>query len=125
MQGTEIRTGDVVLFHTGWGSHFASKSEAFAQTQPGIGLEVARSLASREVVMVGADNVFVEVFPNPEPNQVLPVHQELLTRNGIYLLEIVKTDQLAKDRVYEFAFSFAPIRAAGATGSPAHPFAMI
>ncbi len=54
-----------------------------------------------------------------------PVHQELLTKNGIYMMEVVKTDQLAKDRVYEFAFSFAPIRAEGATGSPAHPFAII
>ncbi len=74
--------------------------------------------------MVGADNVFVDVFPNPDPTLVLPVHQELLTKNGIYLLEIVKTDELAEDGVYEFAFVFAPIRAEGATGSAAHPFAI-
>jgi kynurenine formamidase len=125
MQGIEIGTGDVVLFHTGWGTHYTSDPELFVQSQPGIGLEVARSLADREVVMVGADNVFVDVFPNPDPTLVLPVHQELLTKNGIYLLEIVNTEQLAKDQVYEFAFSFAPIRVAGATGSAAHPFAII
>lgn len=125
LQGTEIRSGDVVLFHTGWGTHYTSDPELFVATQPGLGVDVAKSLASREVVMVGADNVFVDVFPNPDPTLVLPVHQELLTKNGIYLLEIVKTDELAKDQVYEFAFSFAPIRVAGATGSAAHPFAII
>ena len=124
LQGTEIRTGDVVLFNTGWGLHYTPKNEIFGATQPGIGLEVAESLASREVVMVGADNLFVDVFPNPDPDLLLPVHQELLTKNGIYLMEIVKTDELARDKVYEFAFVFAPIRADGATGSAAHPFAI-
>lgn len=125
LQGTEIRQGDVVIFHTGWGTHFTSDPVLFATTQPGIGVEVAQALASKDVVMVGADNVFVEVFPNPDENLVLPVHQELLTKSGIYLMEVVKTDDLARDEVYEFAFVFSAIRAAGATGSAAHPFAII
>ena len=124
-QGVDVGVGDVVIFHTGWGTHYTENPDLFVQTQPGIGLEVARDLASRQVVMVGADNVFVDVFPNPDPTLVLPVHQELLTKNGIYLLEIVNTEHLARDQVYEFAFSFAPIRTDGATGSPAHPFALI
>ena len=124
MQGTEIRMGDVVLFHTGWGLNYTPNNEVFGTSSPGIGLEVAESLASSQVVIVGADNWAVEVIPNPDPNLNFPVHQELLTKNGIYLMEVVKTDELAKDGVYEFAFVFAPIRAEGATGSAAHPFAI-
>lgn len=120
----EIRSGDVVLFHTGWGALYESDPEAFAATQPGLGVDVAKELAALEVVMVGADNVFVDVFPNPNPNLLLPVHQELLTKNGIYLLEVVKTDGLAQDQVYEFAFVFSAVRLEGGTGSPAHPFAI-
>jgi kynurenine formamidase len=122
-QRWDINPGDVVLIHTGWGSLYSSDPEAFAGVQPGLGVAAARALAEKDVVMVGADNVFVDVFPNPD-GLLLPVHQELLTRNGIYMMEVVKTDELARNQVYEFAFSFAPIRVEGGTGSAAHPFAI-
>lgn len=122
LQNSEIHSGDIVLFHTGWGSHYVPNNEIFGASSPGIGIEAAQELARKEVVMVGADNWAVEVVPNPDPNLAFPVHQELLARHGIYLMEIAKTDEIARDRIYEFAFAFAPIRVAGATGSAAHPF---
>ena len=34
------------------------------------------------------------------------------------------TEELARDRVYEFAFFFAPLKLKGATGSPGNPLAI-
>lgn len=120
----DINPGDVVLVHTGWGSLYNDDPETFVGAQPGLGVGAAQALAANDVLMVGADNVFVDVFPNPG-GLLLPVHQELLTKNGIYMMEVVKTDELARDEVYEYAFSFAPIRVEGGTGSAAHPFVII
>jgi hypothetical protein len=38
--------------------------------------------------------------------------------NGIYINENLDTEPLARDRVYEFAWSFNPLPLKGATGSP-------
>jgi kynurenine formamidase len=44
--------------------------------------------------------------------------------HGIYNFENLDTSRLAADRVYEFAFIFAPLRLRGATGSPGNPIAV-
>src|SRR5262245_8310770 len=123
-QRTEVRAGDVVIFHTGWGQLWATNNTAFAAHAPGPGLEAAQYLVDREVVVVGADTWSMEVVPNPNPDLQFPVHQLLIPRNGIYIYENLLTDELARDRVYEFAFFFAPLRMKGATGSPGNPIAI-
>lgn len=123
-QGTEIRPGDVVLVHTGWGSLWMKDNAKFNASAPGIGVAVAEYLVGREIVMVGADNWTMDVYPNPDPGLVFPTHQVLLTRNGIYIFENLATEDLARDRAYEFAFFFAPLKLKGATGSPGNPIAI-
>lgn len=123
-QGTEIRAGDVALIHTGWGSIWMKDNAQFYKTAPGLGLNAAEFLLQQKVVMVGADNSGVEVVPNPDPSLAFPVHQLFLARNGVYLLESIITEELAQDRIYEFAFIFAPLRLKGASGSPGNPIAI-
>jgi kynurenine formamidase len=123
-QRTEIRSGDVVIVHTGWGSLWNVDNAAFGASAPGIGLEAARYLVEREVVLVGADTWSMEVVPNPNSELAFPVHQLLIPRNGIYIFENLLTEELARDRAYEFAFFFAPLKLKGATGSPANPLAV-
>lgn len=123
-QGIEIKAGDAVLIHTGWGSVWSLEGDKFYQTAPGIGLDAGEFLVQQKVVLVGADNSGVEVVPNPDRSLAFPVHQLLLAKNGIYLLESIITEELAKDRVYEFAFMFAPLRLKGASGSPGNPIAI-
>ncbi|NNL51633.1 MAG: cyclase family protein, partial [Woeseiaceae bacterium] len=53
-----------------------------------------------------------------------PVHQELIARRGIYNFENLNLAELAADKVYEFAFMFAPVKFKGATGSPGNPIAI-
>jgi kynurenine formamidase len=123
-QRTEIRAGDVVLVHTGWGSLWIADNAAFNASAPGVGLDAARWLVEREVVLVGSDTWATEVVPNPNADLAFPVHQLLIPRNGIYIFENLLTEELARDRVYEFAFFFAPLKLKGATGSPANPLAI-
>jgi kynurenine formamidase len=123
-QNVDIRSGDIVLIHTGWGSLWMKDNAKFAANAPGIGMGAAQYLVSREVVMVGADTWAVEVVPNPDPALGFPVHQLLLARNGIYIFENLATEDLARDGGYEFAFFWAPLKLKGATGSPGNPLAI-
>ena len=74
--------------------------------------------------MVGSDNWGIEVDPPANRNRPIEVHQWMITKNGIYFLENLDLEGLATDRVYEFAFIFAPLRLKGATGSPGNPIAV-
>ena len=65
-----------------------------------------------------------EVISNPNPTLEFPVHQEIITKAGIWNLENMQYDGLVEDEVYEFLFVFAPISFKGATGSPGRPIAM-
>lgn len=123
-QNVTIRSGDVVLFHTGWGSLWIKDNAKFTANAPGIGLGAAKYLVEREIVVAGADTWSVEVVPNPDPALAFPVHQEFIARNGIYIFENLVTEELARDSAYEFAFIFAPLRLKGATGSPGNPLAI-
>ena len=123
-EGVGIKSGDVVLIHTGWGSLWMKDNARFGATEPGIGIAAGQMLVDAEVVVVGADTWGVEIMPNPDPSLSAPVHQLFLARNGIYLHENLITADLARDNVYEFMYSYAPLRLKGATGSPGNPIAI-
>ena len=74
--------------------------------------------------IVGCDNWGIEVFPYPDPKVSFPVHQELITKNGIFLHENVATERLAADKVYEFAYILAPLPIKGAAGSTGNGLAI-
>ena len=92
--------------------------------EPGIGMAAARFLVKKQIVLAGADTWGVEVLPTPQEGLAFPVHQILITQNGIHLFKNLDTSALAKDKIYEFAFFFAPLRIKGATGSPGNPVAV-
>jgi kynurenine formamidase len=123
-ENVAIRPGDVVLFHTGWGSLWIKDNSRFNESAPGIGLAVGQYLVDHEVTMAGSDTWAVEAVPNPDASLAFPVHQLLIPRNGIYIFENLATEVLARDNAYEFAFFFAPLRLKGATGSPGNPLAI-
>ena len=123
-EGVQIRSGDMVLIHTGWGSLWMNDNTKFGATEPGVGIAAGQFLVDAEVVVVGADTWGVEVMPNPDASLSAPVHQLLLARNGIYLHENLVTADLARDNAYEFMYSYAPLRLKGATGSPGNPIAI-
>lgn len=123
-QGTEIRPGDAVLIHSGFGRLWGVDNVKYNGSTPGIGAPAAEWLAKRNVMLFGADTFGVEVTPNPDKAISLPVHQIALVVNGIFLLENMKLDELAAKRVYEFAFAVQPLKIKGGTGSTVAPVAI-
>lgn len=161
----DIRTGDVVVVRTGHGEkwhlgtggvdadgvfhpgYYLDVVPGIGPTfaAPGIGLEVAVLLTGRGVAAVGADAPFVEVQPNfVVPDGVpFPVHNHLLAKSGVPLIESMHLDDaadFAAERAeqiaplpavvrkllnpYVFAFSMDPIPVVGASGSTVAPKAI-
>ena len=123
-QKVAVREGDVVLIHTGHGQLWMVDNAQYNQGEPGLGLDAAIWLAEQKIVMTAADNWGVEVVPFETENVLFPMHQELIGKRGIYNLENLDLSALAHDKVYEFAFIFAPLKLKGATGSPGNPIAV-
>ena len=122
MSESDIGKGDVVLFNTGWGRLWMVDNERFNESAPGIGLEVARWLIGKNIVLVGSDTWNTALFPNLPLNDYM-VHNELLTRNGIYIQENLQLEELSKNDVFEFAYIFNRVPFKGATGSVGSPIA--
>lgn len=123
-QKVTIGKGDVVILNTGWQALAMSDPEKFLSGQPGLGLEGAKFLASKDVVAVGADQWGLEVTPGEDPELVFPVHQELLAKNGIYILENMKTDELVADKAWEFLFVLGQPKLKGAVQGIINPVAI-
>lgn len=103
-QKVSIGKGDVVLFHTGWmAAKMASDKDTYRRTEPGLGEEGAQYLADLGVVAVGSDTIALEALPSP-PGKTFIVHQTLLAKNGVHVLETINTNDLAADSVSEFMF---------------------
>ena len=96
-------------------------NQRFRASEPGIGKEAAQWLIDRRVAMAGADNNGFEVLPSEDSEESDPVHQMLLTQNGIYILENLVTQELARDRVYEFMFVLTRSKTKGSTAANISP----
>ena len=120
-----IQKGDVVLFHTGWGAKWWMKDNAtLIGSEPGPGVAAAKYLVDKGIVATGADTMAFEVEPFENPKRGFELHQILIVDNGIHIMENLKTEELAKDKVYEFLFVALPLPLKGGTGSPIHPVAV-
>jgi kynurenine formamidase len=122
-QGTELRPADVVLIRTGRMRLWPDRA-AYLPNPPGINREGAEFLAKAGAIVIGADNHSLEQAPSADPENWQVVHTYLLAEAGLPILEIANLEDLAEDRVFEFAFFGACIRLRGATGAPMRPVAM-
>jgi kynurenine formamidase len=123
-QNIEISEGDVVLFHTGHGKLWKTDNEAYSGAEPGPGVTTLKWLIEQGIVMTGADNYGVEAVPGENKDNVFEGHQVLMNYNGVHNIENLNLEELASDKVYEFAFIYAPLKLKGATGSPGNPIAV-
>ncbi len=123
-QGVSISEGDVVLVRTGNGALWHDPA-TYLQAG-GVSGDASSWLASRGVRAVGADNMAWDEVGVVDPNLkvTLPGHLILLVRNGIYILENLFLENLARDQRYEFTFICLPLKLRGATGSPVRPIAI-
>jgi len=123
-QKVDIQEGDVVLFHTGHGKLWKTDAKKYLGDAPGPGITAIKWLIDKKIVMLGADSGPVEAMPGENKDIFVEGHEHLLVRNGIHIHENLDLSELAKDKVYEFVYSFAPLRLKGATGSPGNPVAI-
>ncbi len=122
-QETHLQAGDVVLIRTGRMRLWPDKA-TYLPNPPGLNREGAEFLAKAGAIMIGADNHCLEQAPSADPENWQVVHTYLLAEAGVPILEIAFLEELAEDRVFEFAFMGACIRLRGATGAPMRPIAM-
>jgi kynurenine formamidase len=128
----EIEPGDAVLLRTGWNQLLGRRDPDDIRRWggvagvPGIYLREARYLATFLPALIGSDTWTLEVFGDPVNSNgaIIPVHQELLMRHGIRIGESYALDELAADRVYEFAFIVTPQFVEGATAGNTPPAAL-
>jgi kynurenine formamidase len=126
-QGVEIRRGDVVLFHSGWLDLLdgdEADQKRFGSGEPGLGKTGAEYLIEQEVVAVGGDTWGLEAVPFPPGTGVFEVHQMLIPRNGIYILENMETRELLADEAWEFLFVLGAARLKGAVQMLINPIAI-
>jgi len=122
----EVRPGDIMLIHTGWGRFYMADNPRYLSGEPGINLAAARWLTQQGVTAIGTDTMAVEVLPGEEaPTVQMPVHQHCLVEAGVYLIENLLLTPLVDARIAEFCFILLPVKFKGATGSPARPIAMV
>jgi kynurenine formamidase len=122
-QGTELHLGDVVLIRTGRMRSWPN-AERYLAPEPGLTLDGAAFLAEAGAIVIGADNFALEVLPPETADHWSPVHTYLLAECGVAILELAHLEELAAERVYEFAFVGACMRIRGATGAPIRPLAI-
>lgn len=113
----------MVLLHTGWLALAERSPEVFRGGEPGLVADGAQYLADKGVVAVGADNLALEANPSDHPGLGL-VHSTLLTRNGVYILEMIDTHALAADQVSEFLFVLGVPRLRGTVQMTINPIAI-
>ena len=125
-RGVEVGAGDVVLVRSGWGQRFA-EGAAYVGLEtgvPGIGEAGARWLADRGVHAAGADTIAFERLAPGGGHATLPAHRVLLVEHGIYIIEALDLEELAREDRHEFTLVLIPLNIYGATGSPVRPLAV-
>jgi kynurenine formamidase len=124
-QGVAVRAGDVLLVRTGyaplWGDEAAYLDAA------GVGKSGTLWAADKGVAAVGADNMAWDAPDerDPETGATLFAHVYLLPQKGVYIIENLTLEELARDRAWEFGFVGIPLKLNGATGSPLRPLALV
>ena len=111
-QKVKIQKGDTVFVRTGWGQYFNG----------------AAWLVKSGASVLGNDTATFEQRPPivKEPKfEVFPVHMQVIADAGVYIIENLDLEGLAKAKAYEFAVVVPPLKVKGGTGSPLRAFALI
>lgn len=121
-QGTVVREGDVVLIRTGR-MQLWHDNKRYLHNEAGLDRDAAALLAEAGAMIIGADNVALEVMPSTDPDNWHPVHTYLLGECGIPIMENANLEEISAAKLWEFVMVGAGLRLRGATASPMRPLA--
>jgi kynurenine formamidase len=128
-QHVRLKRGDTVFIRTGWGQYFKGDAARYkGDFSPGPSLNGAEFLIKHGARIVGNDTLTFEKRPPVvfEPKfQVFPVHMRLIADSGIYIIENLNLEELAKTGHHEFVIVSPPLNVKGGTGSALRAFALV
>lgn len=131
-----ILPGDVVLIYTGWSENYQDPdiTKLYYSMAPGISYNLAKYLASKQVVAVGLDTPFVDALSDPNNpiappkgtpnNMAFPVHHYFLTQAGVHTLENFNLKKMAEDSVELSCVMILPLMVKGSSASSIRPVAI-
>jgi kynurenine formamidase len=123
--GLDVRPGDAVLFHTGWGSLWGVDNERYGAGEPGPGMALARWLAGHRVALTGCDTWSFGPVPAEDPAEPFVVPQTLNTRYGVVVVENLDLAGAARAQLREFLLVISHAKLRGATGAWVAPLAIV
>ncbi|MCR9259266.1 MAG: cyclase family protein [Pseudomonadaceae bacterium] len=129
-QNLELSSGDILLVHKGRQARVAQEGlfDPESAGMPGLHPECAELLHERGISLLGSD-----YMNDPQPNWTcskwpIPIHYLGICGMGMTLLHNLDTQKLADQcsalQRWHFLLTIAPLKIAGATGSPVNPIAM-
>jgi kynurenine formamidase len=130
VQGVRLKKGDTVFIRTGWGQYFKGGEAIYnGAFSPGPGLDAANYLIDNGARVVGDDTLTFEKRPPlavaDGKTQVFPVHMRVIADSGIFIIENLNLEELAKAKAYEFVVVVPPLRILGGTGSALRVLALV
>jgi len=123
-EGLALHAGDAVLFHTGWGGLWGVDNAQFLSGEPGPGLATVQWLYAQHIAITGADTWSYGPVPGEDPERPFLVPQTMYVKLGLFGLENLATEQLARDGVHEFLFVLTHARTRGSTAAVVAPAAV-
>lgn len=134
----EVRSGDIVLFHTGFaekvlsmgGDPDAQVLHHYGACLDGTDAALLEWISDSGIAAIAADNYAVEKFMESgfsSPAPALPLHHHCLFRLGVQLGELWHLTPLARHLAAagqtDFLLTAQPLNLPGASGSPLNPVA--
>ncbi len=123
--GHDVRPGDAVFFHTGWGGLWGADNERYASGEPGPGLALGEWLAEHRVALTGCDTWSFGPYPPEDPDEPFVVPQTLNVRYGVVVVENLRLEEVAREGVHEFLLVISHAKLRGATGAWVAPLAIL
>jgi kynurenine formamidase len=123
--GLEVRAGDAVLLHTGWGALWGVDNERYGGGEPGPGRELADWLVDHRVALTGCDTWSYGPVPAEDPAEPFVVPQTLNTHHGVVVVENLRLAEIAGEGLTEFLLVISHAKLRGATGAWIAPLAIV
>ena len=123
--GADVRPGDAVLFHTGWGRLWGVDNDRYAAGEPGPGRELGAWLADHRIALTGCDTWSYGPYPAEDPHEPFVVPQTLNVDHGIVVVENLRLEQIAALGLREFALVLSHAKIRGATGAWVCPLVLL
>ena len=127
-QGVQVGPGDTLLIGTGRDAREAALGPwGWDDGMAGLSAETLPWLRARDISMLGCDGVS-DVIRSGAPEWTLPVHQVVIPRMGLHLIDNMQLDRLAaacaERSRYAFCLVLAPLRLERGTASLVNPLAI-